>query len=778
MNENSPKSFATPTSHPPLPNWHPGPWSVPQALAGSASIAPDAPVEAGSWQSFTIVYTAGKFGIDDSGALKICFRFASDMTKPQFADPAAPGYTTVEASNGAVLETRFDYKMNVRPWDRTLYIKVVNGFLKEGDTITIRLGDRRNGSPGVRMQTFAEPCFEFRVLVDPIACYHFTPVAKQPAVPIEAGERRDWVAILPSTAAVNQPFDLRIRSEDHWGNPSGKGAAGIRLSCATSVEGLPVSITLEPGRPMAIIPGLVVRHPAELTIQVAGPGGVPLACSNPLRVTADAPALRTYWADFHAQSGETIGTSAAFDYFAFARDLAGIDIVGHQGNDFQITPAFWTELNRLYDLFDEPGRFVTLPGYEWSGNTALGGDRNVFFRATGRKIRRSSHALIDDQSDLDTDCHTAADLFAALTRDGEDAITFAHVGGRYADIGVAHDVAIETAVEVHSSWGTFEWIAEDAFRLGLRVGIVANSDGHKGRPGAEGPGASMFGAYGGLTAVLLPELSRDAVFGALRARRHYATTGSRMLLDVRASFASDAVMFTKDPVLGPCATTATLSACMGAIVHADAASAVLTVDVTGCGPVERVEIRNGVSTVAVLRPFAAADLGRRIRVVWSGAEYRGRFRMTPWDGKAVLTGNTFESASAINFFNKDKELKRSGDVELSWESLTTGNFSGFDALLGDPSAGVLHIQTKQGAVELPVAEIGLEARTFEFGGLGRKISVYRLPEQNRHRRVTLAQTIPLVADRDNPLWVCVTTEDGHQAWSTPIYAVPKPEWLR
>jgi hypothetical protein len=24
---------------------------------------------------------------------------------------------------------------------------------------------------------------------------------------------------------------------------------------------------------------------------------------------------------------------------------------------------------------------------------------------------------------------------------------------------------------------------------------------------------------------------------------------------------------------------------------------------------------------------------------------------------------------------------------------------------------------------------------------------------------------------DNPIWVCVTTEDGHQAWSSPIYFI-------
>jgi hypothetical protein len=37
---------------------------------------------------------------------------------------------------------------------------------------------------------------------------------------------------------------------------------------------------------------------------------------------------------------------------------------------------------------------------------------------------------------------------------------------------------------------------QDCFALGHRVGVVANSDGHKGRPGASYPGASEFGAYG------------------------------------------------------------------------------------------------------------------------------------------------------------------------------------------------------------------------------------------------------------------------------------------
>ena len=111
-------------------------------LMGSATLEPSGRLEAGSWQSFKLVYTCGRFGIDDTGSLKIGFRFATDFGPVQFDDPKAPGYTTVEASNGATLETRWEFKRNIRPWSRSLYIGIGMHFLKPGDTVTIRFGDQ------------------------------------------------------------------------------------------------------------------------------------------------------------------------------------------------------------------------------------------------------------------------------------------------------------------------------------------------------------------------------------------------------------------------------------------------------------------------------------------------------------------------------------------------------------------------------------------------------------------------------------------------------------
>ena len=161
-------------------------------LLGTAVLDKSGAFDAGSYQSFTLTYTAGRFGIDDSGSLRIAFRFATDQSNPQFVDGTAPNFTQVEASNNAILEARFDPKGNIRPWDRTLQIKVVKGFMKEGDTITVRFGVTDQGSPGMRLQTFCESRFEFRVLVDPIATYNFQTLPDQPAIQIAPGEPENW----------------------------------------------------------------------------------------------------------------------------------------------------------------------------------------------------------------------------------------------------------------------------------------------------------------------------------------------------------------------------------------------------------------------------------------------------------------------------------------------------------------------------------------------------------------------------------------------------------
>ena len=48
--------------------------AIDPTLLGHAEISPKGGFEAGSHVSFTLVYTAGKFGIDDSGSLRVVFQ--------------------------------------------------------------------------------------------------------------------------------------------------------------------------------------------------------------------------------------------------------------------------------------------------------------------------------------------------------------------------------------------------------------------------------------------------------------------------------------------------------------------------------------------------------------------------------------------------------------------------------------------------------------------------------------------------------------------------------
>jgi Protein of unknown function (DUF3604) len=739
-------------------------------LMGHASLEPSGCFEAGSWQSFTLTYTAGRFGVDDTGSIKIGFRFATDFGPVQFSDPAGPGFTTAEASNGATLEAKWEFKRNIRPWSRSLYVGVAKDFLAPGDTITVRFGDRRFGSPGIRVQTYCETAFEFHVLADPIATYDYIALPKSPTIGIVPGPGTKWFAILPTLVPVGEKVRLAIKVDDQWGNPTNRTEQTVRLVCDGELQGLPPTLRLTEGRFGAVVDDLHASSPGEFVVHVLGDGGEELCRSNPMRVMPAGAALRHFWGDTHGQSNETLGTNTAREYFEFGRDRAHLDVMGHQANDFQITGDFWRHLNELSAAFDATGRFVCIPGYEWSANTAVGGDRNVHYRREGETIFRSSHAQIADAADIvdeATDAHDAHELFARLK--DKDCVVVAHVGGRYADIKFAHDAALETAVEVHSAWGTFEWILRDAFEQNYRVGIVANSDGHKGRPGACYPGASFFGSYGGLTCFLSEQLDRAAIFKSMRRRRHYATTGNRAIVDVSVSLQHEAQVFERDPSLGQTRAEQTRRLMMGDIARVEESEVDLMIDIVGSAPLERIDIFDGLDHLETVRPYSAEDLASRVRLVYEGAEYRGRARTTTWDGALTLQGNSIVRASVINNWNLDRGIVQQSSQMLAWKAVTTGNYGAIDLWLRAPGEGRISFRTAPMSGEMAIDDLGIEPCNFPAGGLDRVIRLQRLPDAMKECHATLSRRINVRPNGDTRLYVRAQQEDGHRMWSSPIY---------
>ena len=720
-----------------------------------------------SYASLTLKYTAGRYGIDDNGAIRVSFRAVGDWGRLQTDNPADYNYVSAGTDGRAELFPDVSRSgISSRPREKCLTLLVTHGYLAEGDTIAVIFGDTSRGSPGLKLQTFAESAFEFKVSVDLCGTGHFVPLDDPLEIAIVPGESALWKAVLPSLRRPGEGFYLGFKAEDTWGNPTPKARGRFRLVASLPVEGLPEQFDYPQGEKSVVFGNLKVSREGVLRIEVVDEAGQRVAQSNPLVVKAGARA--GFWGDLHGQSGESVGVGAAKEYFQFARDMAFLDVTSHQANDFQVNEAFWKYLNRLTKDFQQDGRFVTFPGYEWSGNTGVGGDRNIFFKTEGRPIRRSSHALLTDRSDIATDATDAQTLFKVLA--DEDCLAYAHVGGRYANVAFAHNSAIETAMEVHSAWGTFEWLMADCFALGHRVGVVCNSDDHKGRPGASYPGASTFGAYGGLTCFLAEELTRDGIFECLRRRRHYGTTGTRLHLDVRAVFPASGQVFDRDPrVFENADSHETGAVMMGDIAHTADQTVTLRLEAVTQAGIERIEIRNGTEVLETIRGYGPRELGARIRVIWSGAEYRGRRRETTWQGQARFEKAAIRHWQAINAWNPERRFEMVNNDTVVFDAITTGNFGGFDIWLDESPDGRLEIETNHGSLAVKLCDLEMKETILEAGGLGRCLRVFRLPEKNLPQECETEIEVALKPEGDNPIWVCLTLEDGSQAWSSPIY---------
>jgi len=70
-------------------------------LYGNATLSPQGSFEARSLHTFDLTYTCGRYGLDDTGSVRIVFRFTADGGPLQWNDPKGLNYVSATSSNGA-----------------------------------------------------------------------------------------------------------------------------------------------------------------------------------------------------------------------------------------------------------------------------------------------------------------------------------------------------------------------------------------------------------------------------------------------------------------------------------------------------------------------------------------------------------------------------------------------------------------------------------------------------------------------------------------------------
>ena len=708
-------------------------WERPPALA------------AGSYQSFTLAYTAGSLGIDENGGIRVSFRFVSDFGAFQFTDPAADNYVTAHTRPGLRLSLEFQRKGNIRPFQKTLFVHVLDGALAEGEQITIVFGDGSAGSRGWRIQTFVEEPFPLRVEADPFGTHDYVVLPEQPGFDICAAESHAYRLVLPSHAVVGEPVLLRVKCEDVWGNPLRALADRPRLVLTREgAEARPFPVTVAPSHERGVLsyalPGFAEAGVWRARVEQGVVTGSP---SNPLRVTTDIPRHRMWWGDFHGQTGETVGTGTVEGYFDFGRHWGFLDGSCHQANDFQVDGEVWRRIVKAGNDAYEPGAFVTFNGIEWSGNTPMGGDHNVLFNEEDPPLYRSTGWLARDGRKME-EVAPLSRLYAALRR--HDAMTIPHIGGRPAAFEQT-DPELERLVELHSAWGTFEWVYARAFAKGFKVGFVCNSDGHKSRPGASYPGASTFGTLGGLTCVLAGEKTRDSFWEALRSRRCYGTTGQRIYVEAAAD---------------------------GHPMGADVAVAgPFTVEgrVHGTAPLFGVDLFQGERVLETQVPdMLRAGGGEPWLVVrCGGSRVYGRGRRVDWKGRLALEGNRLREVRMHGLFNPLQGIQEQDAQGLDFDFITTGHSVNFCVRLEAPARGRLTFASGPVNFELDLAELGRTPRRFYERPIDQFLEVFACPIEGLPQSLAFRFTAPAPAKPDTPYFVRVRQLDEAKAWTSPFY---------
>jgi hypothetical protein len=455
-----------------------------------------------------------------------------------------------------------------------------------------------------------------------------------------------------------------------------------------------------------------------------------------------------HWGDLHGQSIEALGIGTAYDYFRYARDVAGVAFASNQGNDFDIHDEGWRQIQKAVRQFNEPHRFAAFLGSEWSGNTSGGGDHNIIYLRDNEPIRRSSHANVVG-GETASDCYPITELYRAFAR-RNDVLIIPHVGGRYANLDF-HDPNLQRLIEIYSGWGLFEWFLADALRRGMRLGFVATSDDHKGRPGAAAPGTHVFGVYGGLTCVLAKELTREAIFEALRARRCYATTGQRILLDVSCNGHQMGEEFrTTEPPTIRCRVVGT--------------TGIESVEVLRCSPGERRP------KVVYAHPINAdAPPSNRIKIAWRGFRQIARYFQLVWDGSLTLSKGRITAAQGYAFDTSLEGIVEHSKQRVAWRSQTVGDEDGIIVTLDAPPRARLRFETQPARFEIALREITASPKIFSGQGVDTSVAVRRLPDAPFPTELEFAFTHAKPPSDLNAYFVRVVQEDGGRAYSSPFY---------
>lgn len=747
---------------------------------------------AGSWQEIVIDFEIGASGMADGSWFKATFRFYSDWALFQTTDPAGANYVSAEYHAGPCvdgqspatvqyLKCRFDQKGHERPFQKAVIVDTFDGYLKAGDHIIIRLGDRRFGGPGTRVQTFVEQNFRFRCYVDPLGTSRFAAVDPDLIIQVVPGVPAQLLWAGSRIVRQEEKLPLRLRTEDEWGNTCWNRGEKVLVSATLDgKECYTKEATLaEEGWAVVLLEDLPTDQAGELAVTARLPEH-PWVKPQTFYVTVDKSfmAPRIYYTDLHVHSEDTVGTNSTAYNLTYGRDVSGLDVLAFAHNDFNITTERWKKTVQLIREISTDGEFVAYPGTEWCGSSCAGGDHNVVFLhdgepefpflKTGEHVRSVDWNEDSKTSQVEPGAWPLEELWVAYAEDPEGHLLIPHVGGRRCILDWHHPL-LERVIEIGSSWGHFGWLYQDAMERGYKLGASMAGDEHRGRCGGGVPGTAVFGTKGGISGVIAPELSRSAIATALRARHTFASTGER---------------------------TYGLTTC-GKFLMGDefAHKGPAQIDYRFLGDAGWDEIVAYDHSGEIWRRELQKELGyspRKIRLRWGGARIKDRYRWAAWKGTITITNAVINDFIGLGFEHIEETCWRENATTIGFKSDTYGDVDAIEidvsnletamirvegtidgyVKVGDPLKGNPFVHCPSFSCELTGRELlELSRLKKDLPGIGMFVAVERMSDLPAPREVTGSfEVSPQNGPHGHrPVYLVAQQVDDAKVWTSALF---------
>ncbi len=514
--------------------------------AGRTELAPSHPLVTGGCYDFAWTYFPEEQPLP-VGAV-VAFSIPRTWTQPQIESPEERGFVSAVRSGGEKCDVRLTHNGNMTWWG----VATVAGRPEPADG-WIRV-DLRQAS----VQRFPQDWFgnwrnSMRTAVDLAGDgqYAFVSAAKTQKPVIRPAPPSRFHVAAPAVARAGETIEVRASAVDYCDNAAWPPPVGEAFAAAVDDPFTPIATAV-----------LTPEDRGHVTLQVPTPAdadhfsAIVSNRKDSLRGETAATVLdaggdlpNVYFGDIHAKTLNSDGLKTPTEFFEHARDVALIDfaaVADHNAAEAsrlegpfraEMPDETYARIQEACEAMNEPGRFVTLQGFEQNVIQGHPGHRNVYFRDKCPGLFRG---------------RTLDELYAYL--EGHRALVIPHHHLIWGGRPHLDNTEYERIIEIYSMHCSSEVrgtpindaatspskretgvSAREILDRGHRVGFIAASDNHNGAPGLSARPSRFTNIpfSGGLAAVLAPELTREAVFDAMYHRRCYATTGARIYLDFR-----------------------------------------------------------------------------------------------------------------------------------------------------------------------------------------------------------------------------------------------------